>query len=250
MKTRHSKILEYITEHGKTEVSVLSDKLQASTVTIRKDLDYLEERGMLKRERGFAVPNDPGDIFYRMAFHADKKQRIARTAAAYIENGETVMIESGSTCTLLAEELARPKKSVTIVTNSVCLAEYVRSYSNIQLILLGGILQTPSQSLVGPLTRQAAEAFHVDKIFTGIDGYSRSFGFTGDDLTRADTLHAMIASARHVYVLTDSEKVRHPGAVSFLQLDQVYEIITDEGISPEEKSFLESQNIRITIADN
>ena len=136
MKTRHSKILEYITEHGKTEVSVLSDKLQASTVTIRKDLDYLEECGMLKRERGFAVPNDPGDIFYRMAFHADKKQRIARTAAAYIENGETVMIESGSTCTLLAEELARTKKSVTIVTNSVCLAEYVRSYSNIQLILL------------------------------------------------------------------------------------------------------------------
>ena len=73
MKTRHSKILEYITEHGKTEVSVLSDKLQASTVTIRKDLDYLEERGMLKRERGFAVPNDPGDIFYRMAFHADRQ---------------------------------------------------------------------------------------------------------------------------------------------------------------------------------
>ena len=77
----------------------------------------------------------------------------------------------------------------------------------------------------------------MDKIFTGIDGYSRSFGFTGDDLTRADTLHAMIGSARHVYVLTDSEKFLHPGAVSFLQLDQVYEIVTDEGISPKEKSY-------------
>lgn len=249
MKKRHSEILKYITAHGKTEVAVLAKELKASAVTIRKDLDYLEERGMLKRERGFAVPNDPGDIFYRMAFHTDKKQRIARTAAAYIEDGETVMIESGSTCTLLAEELAHTKKNVTIVTNSVCLAEYVRSYPNIQLILLGGILQIPSQSLVGPLTRQAAGVFHVDKIFTGIDGYSRSFGFTGDDLTRADTLHAMIDSARHVFVLTDSDKFLHPGAVSFLQLNQVYEIITDEGISPEEKSYLESQDIRVTIAD-
>ena len=136
MKKRHSEILKYITAHGKTEVAVLAKELNASAVTIRKDLDYLEERGMLKRERGFAVPNDPGDIFYRMAFHTDKKQRIARTAAAYIEDGETVMIESGSTCTLLAEELAHTKKNVTIVTNSVCLAEYVRSYPNIQLILL------------------------------------------------------------------------------------------------------------------
>ena len=82
---------------------------------------------MLKRERGYAVPNDPGNIFYRMAFHPDLKQRIARTAADCVSDGETVMIETGSTCILFAEELARTRKNVTIVTNSVCLAEYVRN---------------------------------------------------------------------------------------------------------------------------
>ena len=140
MKERHNAILEYITTHGKTEVSILAEKLHTSEVTIRKDLDLLEEKGMLKRERGYAVPNDPGNIFYRMAFHPDLKQRIARTAADCVSDGETVMIETGSTCILFAEELARTRKNVTIVTNSVCLAEYVRKYTNVQLILLGGIL--------------------------------------------------------------------------------------------------------------
>ena len=69
MKERHNSILEYITTHGKTEVSILAERLHTSEVTIRKDLDLLEEKGMLKRERGYAVPNDPGNIFYRMAFH-------------------------------------------------------------------------------------------------------------------------------------------------------------------------------------
>ena len=183
-----------------------------------------------------------------MAFHPDLKQRIARTAADCVSDGETVMIETGSTCILFAEELARTRKNVTIVTNSVCLAEYVRKYTNVQLTLLGGILQSQSQSLVGPLTKAAAGAFHVDKLFTGTDGYSRNFGFTGDDMTRSDTLSAMAASAEHIYVLTDSGKFSRPGAVSFLRLDQVYEVITDEGISPEETAFLESQGIRITIA--
>ena len=103
MKERHNAILEYITTHGKTEVSILAEKLHTSEVTIRKDLDLLEEKGMLKRERGYAVPNDPGNIFYRMAFHPDLKQRIARTAANCVSDGETVMIETGSTCILFAE---------------------------------------------------------------------------------------------------------------------------------------------------
>lgn len=250
MKERHSALLEYITTHGKTEVSVLADHLQTSAVTIRKDLDYLESRGLLKRERGYAVPGDPGDILYRMAFQTEVKQTIAQAAAACVNDGEMIMIESGSTCTLFAEELARTKKAVTIITNSVCLAEYVKDYAQIQVILLGGSLQPQSQSLVGPLTKQAAAAFHVDKIFTGTDGYSRTLGFTGDDLTRSDTLNAMIASADHVYVLTDSGKFRKPGSVSFLRLTDVYRVITDNGISHDEQDFLENLGIKITIASS
>ena len=103
MNKRHTKLLEYITLHGKTEVSALAEYLGTSKVTIRKDLDFLSEKGILKRERGYAVPNDPSDINYRMAFHLDTKQRIAQIAATYVKDGETVIVESGSTCALFAD---------------------------------------------------------------------------------------------------------------------------------------------------
>ena len=248
MKERHSALLEYVTQHGRTEVKTLAEYLHTSAVTIRKDLEYLSERGILRRERGYAVPNDPGDINYRMAFHIDTKQQIARAAAACVQDGETLIIESGSTCALFAEELAKTKRNITIITNSMYLANYVSTYTNIQIILLGGTLQVHSQSLVGPLTKKAVTAFHVDKIFTGTDGYSRDYGFTGEDLTRSDTLSAMIASANHTCVLAGSEKFRQPGSVFFLKLEHVYQIITDSGIAREEKDFLEEQGILVTIA--
>lgn len=248
MKERHTALLEYIAEHGKTEVSLLADILGTSQVTIRKDLEYLSEKGMLKRERGYALPNDAGDIHYRIAFHIAQKQKIARRASDCIQDGEMLMIESGSTCALFAEQLAKTKKNVTIITNSVFLADYVKGYPNIELILLGGTLQPHSQSLVGLLTKNSAASFHVDKLFAGTDGYSRDFGFTGDDLARSDTLSAMTECADHVYILTDSGKFSHPGAVSFLPLQDVYEVITDEGLPKEEQDFLLSQGIRVSIA--
>lgn len=248
MNVRHTALLEFITEHGKTEVGTLAEYLNTSKVTIRKDLDYLSERGMLKRERGYAVPNDPGDINYRMAFHYDIKHRIAKVAASYVKDGEMVIIESGSTCALLAEELAKANKNVTIITNSMYIANYIKDYTNIQIILLGGTLQTKSQSLVGPLTKNAVKAFHVNKIFLGTDGYSREFGFTGDDLIRSDTLKDMIDCAIHAYVLTDSQKFECPGSVSFLDLKNVHEVITDSGIPKNEQEYLTQQGVTVTLA--
>ena len=235
-KERHTALLEYMTEHGKTEVSTLAEYLHTSKVTIRKDLDTLSGRGIIKRERGYAVLKDPGDINYRMAFHYDNKQKIAQSAASLVKDGETLIIESGSTCALFAEELAKTKQNITIITNSVYLADYVADYSNIQIILLGGTLQPKGRSLVGPLTKQAIKAFHVDKIFTG------------EDLTRTDTVREMTNSADHTYILADSAKFRQSGAVAYLRFQDVYQLITDAGISEEEKSFLSEKGIRILVA--
>ena len=247
MNERQTAIVEYIAEHGKTEVNVLAEMLQVSKVTLRKDLNYLAERGVLRRERGYAVPSRPEDINYHMAFHFSKKQKIAKAAVNCVKDGETIMIESSSTCSLFAEELAKNRQNITIVTNSLYLANYVRGYSSIQVILLGGTLQPQSQSLVGPLTREAVRSFHVDKMFTGTDGYSRDFGFTGDDLIRADTLQSMIDAAANTYVLTTSEKFHQPGAVSFLKFENVHAVITDDGIPEEERVYLESQGVHVTI---
>ena len=126
MLARHTKILELITENKKMEVTKLSQLLSVSQVTIRKDLIQLENSGLIVREHGFATLNSSDDINNRLAYHYDIKQRIAKLAVESIEDGETVMIESGSCCALVALEIAQTKKDVTIITNSAFIADYIR----------------------------------------------------------------------------------------------------------------------------
>ena len=141
MLARHTKILELITENKKMEVTKLSQLLSVSQVTIRKDLIQLENSGLIVREHGFATLNSSDDINNRLAYHYDIKQRIAKLAVESIEDGETVMIESGSCCALVALEIAQTKKDVTIITNSAFIADYIRKVAKIRIILLGGEYQ-------------------------------------------------------------------------------------------------------------
>ena len=165
MELRHTKILELLTEKNKVDVTELSQNLGVSQVTIRKDLDMLEKKGLIVREHGFATLNGQDDMNNRLAYHYDIKQQLAKSACQMIEDGETIMIESGSCCALLAQEIASTKKDVTIITNSSFIADYIRQYSQVKLILLGGEYQKEAQVVVGPMTRRCVEAFFVDKFF-------------------------------------------------------------------------------------
>ena len=176
MNKRHTQILELLTKRKKIEVSKLSQILGVSQVTIRKDLAILENSGVLLREHGYATLNDSDDINNRLAYHYDSKQKIAKLAVETIENGETVMIESGSCCALVALEIAHTKKDVTIITNSAFIADYIRKMGTVKIILLGGEYQNESQVMVGPIMKKCAETFFVDKLFIGTDGFSEKSG--------------------------------------------------------------------------
>lgn len=245
MKERHTQLVEYVSLQGKVEVNELAKYLNTSAVTIRKDLDYLADRGILRRERGVAVLNDPQDINYRMAFHYEIKKKIAAAALELVKDGESVIIEAGSTCALFAEELAKKKKDITIITNSMHIANFVKDFSSVNIVLLGGNYQKKWQALVGPMTKACIKEFSVDKIFVGVDGYSRQNGFTGNDLIRLDTLKTMMESAKKTIVLTESDKFTKNGTVSFLKLEDVSHIITDSDIPFEELEFIEKQGITI-----
>lgn len=127
MKKRENTILEILSEVGRIEVTVLAERLGVSQVTVRKDLDALEQKGILRREHGYAVFGGSDDINNRLALRYEEKRRIAKKAASLVSAGETVMIENGSCCALLAEEIARTKPGATIVTNSAFIASYIRS---------------------------------------------------------------------------------------------------------------------------
>ena len=243
--TREEEIIAIVSEKKKIEVNELAEQLNVSKVTIRKDLDRLEQRGIIHREHGFALINNKDDVNYRLSTNYDLKRKIALAAASAIADGETVIIESGSTCALLAEELAFNKNNITIITNSCFIASYVRKSETVKLILLGGDYQKESQVNVGPLLNQAAKNFFVNKLFVGIDGFDMNRGFTGNDMARSHAARSLAGSAEKTIILTDSSKFVSRGVISQFSFDEVSEIYTDDGISNDHYLFLKEKEIII-----
>ncbi|HFI0149689.1 TPA: DeoR/GlpR family DNA-binding transcription regulator [Streptococcus suis] len=244
---RLDKIIQLVSKHEKIDVNTLADLLEVSKVTIRKDLDKLESKGLLHREHGYAVLNSGDDLHIRMSFHYDLKRKIAQEAATMIDDNETVMIESGSTCALLAEEICLTKRNVTIVTNSYFIANYIRQYDSCQVILLGGEFQNDSQVTVGPLLRKMIQFFRVDKAFVGADGFDEEQGFTGKNLMRSEVVQYMAEVADKMIVLTDASKFGKRGTVQRFSLSQVSKVITDQAISPAIVDSLQSSGIDVTL---
>lgn len=247
MKDRLNKILELLTKENKMEVSLLAEKLSVSQVTIRKDLDALESRGIIKREHGFALLCSTDDINGRIAYHYEEKRKIAQKASEMVQNGDTIMIESGSCCALLADALANTKKDLTIITNSAFIAGYIRGKANFQIVLLGGIYQQDAQVMVGPMVQQCVENFFVDLFFIGTDGYNSRIGFTNRDQMRAQAVRDMARQADNVIVLTESDKFAKNSIVPLNLKTPIKAVITDVNISDTMKAELENHNITVII---
>jgi DeoR/GlpR family transcriptional regulator of sugar metabolism len=243
MTERHQKILETLAATRRIEVATLAKLLDVSQVTVRKDLDQLEEWGFIRREHGFASFGSVDDVGQRMALHYDVKRRIAQAATELVEDGETVMIESGSCCTLLAETLVNTKEDITIVTNSAFIANHIRHAPNCRIILLGGEYQSGSQVMTGSITRQCAEIFISDKFFIGTDGFDEKYGFTGRDHTRAQTVRDMAEQAEEIIILTESEKFAHHGAEGVVRTEFVSRIYTDDNIPADKERYLLEKNV-------
>ncbi|EOH74428.1 DeoR/GlpR family DNA-binding transcription regulator [Enterococcus malodoratus] len=246
--SREEEILAIVSEKKKIEVNELSALLNVSKVTIRKDLDKLEARGLLHRQHGYALLNNLDDINYRLAQNYDQKRKIALEASKIVNDGEVIMIESGSTCALLAEELAFNRNDITIITNSCFIASYVRKAESVKVILLGGEYQKESQVNVGPLVKQVINEFYVDKLFVGIDGFDVRRGFTGSDITRCDTTRTLATAANQTIVLTDSSKFSQNGLVSEFGFSEISKVFTDKHINREALAFLEKEKISVFTA--
>lgn len=250
MNKRQSQILDLLTQNKKLKVTELSDVLNVSQVTIRKDLSALEDSGIIVREHGYAKLNESDDINNRLAYHYDIKQKIAEKAVESIEDGETVMIESGSCCALVALEIAKTKKDVTLITNSAFIADYIRKTGNVRIILLGGEYQEESQVMVGPITRKCVEGFFVDKLFVGTDGFTKETGFTGNDYMRSEAVKDMAKQASNVIIVTDSVKFQQKGVVSLLDTKKISYVYTDSNIPEDAEEYLVENNIKVIKTEN
>ena len=244
---RLEEIVKLVSKYKKIEVNKLAKQLNVSKVTIRKDLDKLVDRGILHRKHGYAVVNSIDDLNYRLAINYELKRKIAKEAAKEVTDNDIVMIESGSTCALLAEELAFNRKNVTIITNSNFIASYIRKSAHVNLIMLGGEYQKQSQVNIGVLTEQALSNFYVDKLFIGIDGIDVKRGFTSQDLSRSETARAMADHTDEVIILTDSSKFGNKGVITEFQFSEVAKVYTDSKIDSQQKKILTNHSVDLVV---
>ena len=205
LNDRQNKILKLLGKNDQTSVIDLSEELKVSSITIRQDLNFLEGEGLLKRVHGGAVLKDADDLENRLGVNYEKKLRIARKVASFVNEGETILIESGSVNVLLARELLKIKK-VTIITTNVYIARQFRKNEQANIIILGGVYQHDSETMVGKITKTCIDQINIDKAFIGIDGYTTEAGFTSRDLFRAEISSYIIQKAKDIFIVSDSSK--------------------------------------------
>ncbi|MBY4765251.1 DeoR family regulatory protein [Streptococcus uberis] len=242
---RLEKIIQLVSDHKRIDVNSLSELLGVSKVTVRKDLDKLESKGLLRREHGYAVLNSGDDLNVRLSYNYNVKRKIAEKAAELVQDNDTIMIESGSTCALLAEVLCQTKRNIKIITNSCFIANFLRQYDSCQIILLGGNYQPNSEVTVGPLLKQMVDLFHVDRVFAGTDGFSPEVGFMCKDMMRCEGVQYMADAAEETIILTDSSKFSKSSLVHQLSLDRVSRVITDKELDEENRNLLGSFGIAL-----
>ncbi|CNH09721.1 DeoR/GlpR family DNA-binding transcription regulator [Yersinia pekkanenii] len=245
MNPRQQTIIQLVNDRQRVSVSELSQATRVSEVTIRHDLNQLEKRGLLKRVHGSAVALESDDVDVRMMTHFAMKQKLARHAAALVNEDETVFIESGSSNALLAQHLAQ-RPGITLVTVSGYIARQLKD-SVCEVILLGGIYQKKSDSMVGPLTQLCLRHVHFSKAFIGVDGYQENTGFTGRDMLRADVINSVLAKGAENIILVDASKFGQVHQNSLTPLSAISRVITDNRLSASYQQQLTAQGIQVDI---
>ena len=240
-------IAEKLEREGRIVTKDLVDELNATPVTLRKDLLLLEKRGLLKRTHGGAVKVNrlyPGQALNeKEKINLEEKIRIVRKAATFVAEGDTIILDSGSTTSLLAKEL-RNFKRLVVITNALNIASDL-SDTNVEVIVVGGNLLKMAATMVGPLADDTLRKVSADKLFMGVDGVDMNIGLTTPDINEAKTSRVMMESAGEVFLLVDASKFgrRSLGVIS--PLSAIDKLITTRHLSEEEFQQLNENEIDV-----
>ena len=245
MIPRQNEILQIVNDRKRVQVTELSDITGVSGVTIRQDLNFLEQHGYLKRVHGAAVALQSDDIDARLEVRFDIKQTLAQKAADLVAPNETVLIEGGSANALLARTLAE-RGDVTIITPSAYISHLIRNTSA-NIILLGGVYQHQGESLVGPLTKLCIDNIHFSTAFIGIDGYHQDTGFTSRDMMRAEIASMILSKKRRNIVLTDSSKFGQIYPSSIGDIKDISVLLTDKAAPKDALEHLANLGVEIIL---
>lgn len=230
LSERERNVLQLLADDQSISVNEIATTLGVSSVSVRNYLNNLSEKGYLVRVRGGAISTFHPHIIERQQGNVGAKQRIAKAAAELVEDGDTVMIEAGTTTALIARYLLG-KRDVTVVTNNTLALTYVRGNPGVRLTMIGGEFRAATESLVGPTAREQLERFRVRLAFVGTDGFSPENGLTTHLVEGAEVVRMMADHADSTIAVADSGKFGKTGFVHTLSMDQIDTLITDTDLS-------------------
>ena len=232
------------------DTETLCRELEASESSVRRDLDQLEAESILKRVYGGAVPvsangNGAFDFTVESGRFSDEKGRIARLTAGLIEDGQTVILDGGSTVAAVAGELAG--KSLHIVTNSLPIAEKLEARRNIELTLTGGYLDPRIRVMLGPLCEQMLSLIRADMLIMGIGSVSEA-GFSNNNTLVVGSEQKMIEIATRVIIVADHSKFGRGAMVPVAPLEAANILVSDSELDAEYVELLRGKGIEVLLA--
>jgi len=249
---RREKMLELIREDGHAKVVNLSRIFKVTEVTIRQDLEKLEEEGFVIREHGGAyltnIDMNVRNITLQHQENLENKIAIAHKAVEYILDGDTIILDSGSTTTEIAK-LISGYQNLTVITNALNIALILGAQAGINVNVTGGEFKAPTLSLTG---QKAADFFlniHVDKLFLATAGITLKSGLTYPGISDIVVKRTMVESANEIFLVADSTKIGKDSFASLGPLSMIDTLITDSRIKPEDIEWLKTYDVKFSIAE-
>ena len=248
---RRQKIYELLKEDGSAKVIELAKIFKVTEVTIRQDLEKLEKEGLITREHGGAflksIKDNVKSFTLLNSDNMDKKVAIGKTAASFIENGDTIILDSGSTTTEIAHNILG-RKGLTVITNALNIAIILGADPGIDVIVTGGEFKPPTLSLTGQKAADFFKGIHVDKLFLATAGISLRSGLTYPSISDITVKKAMIDAADITYLVADSTKVDKNALASLGALSMIHYVITDVCIDSKYLKLFKDNEIEIILS--
>lgn len=248
---RRDKILELLKEDGSAKVVELARLFKVTEVTIRQDLDKLAADGLVVKEHGGAYLKNVEDQVRTFSLanqdNLAQKERIAQKCLEFIDSGDTIILDSGSTTTEIAKKLLG-YKHLTVITNALNIALILGAEPGIEVIMTGGEFKPPTLSLTGQKAADFFKGLNVQKLFLATAGISLKSGLTYPSISDLVVKKAMIDAADVTYLVADSSKIGRSALASLGALSLIDYIITDEGIEEKHKQVFRDNDIELLIA--
>jgi DeoR family transcriptional regulator of aga operon len=252
VEERRRAIVDLARQEGRVTVEDLVVRYAVSAVTVRGDLEALERAGTLKRSHGGAVPPEPSQqdvpLTIKESRRLAEKRRIGAAAARMIADGETIILDSGSTTVEIARCIRQRKwASLTVITNALNIALELSGLPTVRVMMLGGMLRQTSYSLTGPDAELALSRLSADRLFLGVDGLDTSIGVTTPDQQEASLNTMMVKASREVVAVLDASKLGQRSLAVIAPIADLDVVITDTAASTADIQSLRDQGVEVIV---